>query len=554
MEISIPSIAETCVTDNPLHQSPFALRPYQREALEAVEQSEARGVKRALVALPTGTGKTVIFAHFIHQREGRALILVHRDELLQQAMEKLLLINPSAEIGIVIGIVKGEQNEVDAPIVVASVQTLSRLNRLEQLTPDFASVTVDEAHHSAAETYRRVLDHVGAFRQDGPLTLELTATPERADGDSLGEIWQEIVFKRTILEMIQAGYLADLKAIQIRLDADFQTLHTRRGDFVDTESAALLLATQAPQYTAEVYQRHAAGRKALVFTPTVDLAYAMAEAFLRAGIPTEALDGGTPVDRRGAILRRFHTGETQVVCNCGILIEGFDEASIQCVIIARPTKSRPLYTQMVGRGTRLYLGKPNCLILDLVGATIRHDLVTMASLFHIDPEALEAQTLTEAIASRERPQNLQPSGPIAAPWVAVPVELFRQRPLHWVQVTPDSFVLPVGSGLVTLEATGDQWHVDVIMPDGRRGRLAGPLPLSYGQGVAEDYARSIGAGGLTNPYARWRQEPVSDGQRRLMRVLHIPITAGLTKGEATDLITIAEAGRLLRKTKEVVNG
>jgi len=151
------------------------LRPYQEEAIQAIRDAQTRGVTRPLVVLPVGAGKTIVFAHLLRQRAGRALVLAHRDELLQQAVAKLRLIDPTAQIGMV----KADDNAVDAPVVVASVQTLSRPQRLAQLRPGFATLVVDEAHHATAPTYRRILRHCGAFAADGPLTLGVTATPER---------------------------------------------------------------------------------------------------------------------------------------------------------------------------------------------------------------------------------------------------------------------------------------------------------------------------------------------------------------------------------------
>jgi len=377
---------------------PLALRPYQAEAIEAILKGFDRGIRRPLVAHPTGTGKTVLFAHLLRQRPGRALILAHRDELMSQAVEKLAVVDPSLDIGVV----KAERDEHDAPVVVASVQTLSRPSRLERLTSDFEILVVDEAHHATADTYRRILDYCGVFKPDGPLCLGVTATPFRADGAGLGTIFQKIVHERGILDMIREAYLADLRAIQVRLDCDLNALHTRAGDFMDRESSALLVAGNAPRHAVEAYQAYAAGRKALLFTPTVDLAHAMAEAFEAAGMAAEGRDGTTPLEERRAIVRRLHTGETSVVGNCGVLTEGFDEPSVDCIIVARPTRSKPLYVQMIGRGTRPFPGKADCLILDLVGATTRHDLMTAAALFDLKPAALAGQTLMEAVEARER--------------------------------------------------------------------------------------------------------------------------------------------------------
>jgi hypothetical protein len=153
----------------------------------------------------------------------------------------------------------------------------------------------------------------------------------------------------------------------VRVQADFDTVVSRHGDFVEGELEEVLLHANAPAHVLEAFQTHAADRKALCFTPTVATAYAMTETFQGAGIAAEALDGSTPLDERRAILSRLRTGITQVVCNCAVLAEGFDEPSLDCIIVARPTHSQPFYQQMIGRGTRTYPGKRDCLILDVVG-------------------------------------------------------------------------------------------------------------------------------------------------------------------------------------------
>ncbi|HSX77785.1 MAG TPA: DEAD/DEAH box helicase, partial [Candidatus Saccharimonadia bacterium] len=328
-------------------------RPYQYEAVAALLAALARGVQRPLLVLPTGTGKTIVFALLVQRRAGRALILAHRDELIQQAVEKLHLVDPT----LALGIVQATRDEHTAPTVVASVQTLSRRTRLTRLVPDFQTIVIDEAHHAPAPTYRRILDYCRAWAPNGPLVVGVTATPERGDRQSLRDVFDRIVYQKTLLEMMQAGYLVDLRALQVLLQADFDALRTQHGDFVDAELESLLLAANAPAQVLAAFQTHATGRKALLFTPTVALAYAMAATFQTAGIAAEALDGTTPLATRRAILQRLHTGATRVVANCAVLTEGFDEPSVDCIIVARPTQSAPLYQQMLGRGTRTYPGK-----------------------------------------------------------------------------------------------------------------------------------------------------------------------------------------------------
>src|SRR5438067_4942374 len=413
-------------------------RPYQYEAVAALLAAAARGVQRPLLVLPTGTGKTIIFALLVQRRGGRALILAHRDELIQQAVDKLHLVDPTLPLGVV----QGEQDRHDASIVIASVQTLSRRTRLTRLVPDFQTTVIDEAHHAPAPTYRRILEYCHAWRPDGPLVVGVTATPERGDRQSLRQVFDCIVYQKTLVEMMQAGYLVDLRATQVLLQADSAALRTQHGDFIEAELETLLLAANAPAQVLAAFQTHAADRKALVFTPTVALAYAMADTFRTAGIPAEALDGTTPLATRRAILQRLHTGATRVVANCAVLTEGFDEPSVDCIIIARPTQSAVLYQQMLGRGTRTYPGKTDCLGLDIVGVSTHPTLHTAATLFACDAERLARQSVLELL---DRPVRQDQDAPLTGTLRSTPVDLFARRTLRWVQTRQGAWVLSLGA-------------------------------------------------------------------------------------------------------------
>jgi len=518
----------------------LALRPYQREALERIREAQARGIRRPLVQMPTGTGKTVLFSHLIAQRGGRSLVLAHRDELLDQAAQKLRAVLPGARVGKV----KAEKDEHGAPIVVASVQTLSRPARLARVVPDFTTVVVDEAHHAAAESYRRVLGHLRAFEPDGPLVLGVTATPARGDGQGLDGIFEEIVFEAGILEMIRGGFLSDLRAKQIQLEADFGGLHVRRGDFVEAEVERELLAADAPAHVAEAWLEHGKDRRGLIFATTVRLAHAIAEELLEAGIAAEALDGTTPQEERRAILGRLRTGETAAVANCAVLTEGFDEPTIDCVAIVRPTRSRLLYQQMIGRGTRRWPGKFNCLLLDFVGATSRHDLLTAATLFGVEPRDVE-RSLVDAAAVQER---LELRRDALGRLVARDVELFRSVPMAWVRVSPEHFVLGVGDGHLELRPRGEGFAVLHRHRGGEAELMGAAGTLELALGIAEDHVRGLRAETLVRPDAPWRAKPATEKQLSALRRLRVPAGAGLTAGEASELLTAAVA-RLRRERR-----
>jgi hypothetical protein len=406
---------------------------------------------------------------------------------------------------------------------------------MARLPRDVRTVVVDEAHHVAANSYQRILRHMRVGEPDGPLGLGVTATPERADGQPLAG-W-EVVCRRDLLEMIEAGYLCDLRAMQVQLEgADFSRLHVRAGDVIDREAEEILLAADAPEHAAAAYREHADGRRALLFTPTVAVARAMVQAFDRAGVVAEAIDGSTPRDLRRAALDRFRSGRTAVIANCAVLTEGFDEPRIEAVIIARPTLSRSLYVQMLGRGTRTYPGKDDCLILDLVAATSRHNLQTAATVFGVrrHEAALAERGLLAAIAEEREAET-------RGRLVARTVELFSRRPLHWVPVGA-GFVLPLGRGTLLLEPLGGRWRA--VVREGGGARVLGEdLPLDYAQGVSEDFARQAGAGHLVDPAASWRSAPATERQIAALRRCRIRVTpSGLTRGAAADLLTAAFAG------------
>lgn len=524
----------------------LTLRPYQQEALAALRDARDREVRRQLLVMPTGAGKTVVFAELIRQlhahTEGRhrqALVLAHRDELISQAADKVrLVLGSSADIGIV----KAERNEVDADVVIASVQTLARRERLEQLARLVGLVVVDEAHHSPSSSYQRIFQHVGVGEPDGPYLVGVTATPNRSDGVGLASTFDEITYEVQMLDLMQQGYLVDLRGKQVAIEADFNTLHSRAGDIIESEAGELLLAAKAPAQLAQAYRDHAGDRKGIVFTPTVAVAYACADALNAVGIPAAGLDGGTPREERRAILADFKSGAIQVVNNCAVLIEGFDESSVSCIAPLRLTKSAALLKQMIGRGTRTHPGKTDCLVLDPVGNTTRHDLMSVSSLFGLPAADLATKTVTEALAARSAAEMAEE---ISGTLVVTDVDLFRARPARWVPTGTGRFVLPTGQGTLVLRpAFGDRWDVLDIPQQGPRKTLMTNLPLDYATGFAEDHVKALGSQALIDRTAPWRQAPPSEKQLHLLHRLGVPLSTIRTKGEASDAITAAFAAEV----------
>jgi superfamily II DNA or RNA helicase len=388
------------------------LRNYQTEALELVRAAYKRGRRRVLVSLPTGTGKTVVFAHFpsFLKMKKRLLVLAHREELLLQAEEKFRAADPDLKVGL-------ERAEAyvapDAQVVVASVPTLARGEgaRLARFNPeDFSIIVVDEAHHAVAESYRRIFAHFGLFDPNGTRYLVgFTATPRRGDNQGLGEVFEEVCYARELREMISDGYLCHIRGWRVKTDLSLDSVRVRHGDFVESQLARVVNTPSRNQLLAITYLRLANYRRALVFCVDVQHAKDACEAFRESGIHAAAVWGEMPRDERRAILAKFSSGEISVLTNCNLLTEGFDEPSINCIIMARPTKSKLLYAQMVGRGTRLHPEKKDLMVVDVTDNSRDHRLPGLYSLFNLPSNLnLEGSRALEIAQTIERMSREHP--------------------------------------------------------------------------------------------------------------------------------------------------
>ena len=508
-------------------------RDYQDEAATAFCTYAQQGFKRQLIVLPTGTGKTIVFASLIaRHRHLRTLVLAHREELIRQAVDKLYLVDSALDVGVV----KAERNDVSAQVVVASVQTVCRKTRLEQLGR-FGLIIVDEAHHAAAATYRYILSSLGVWFEDGPLLLGVTATPERSDYTSLNEVFQGIAYQKSILDMVEAGYLCDLRAQQVYVDMSLDGLDgsRKRQDFGDEALGAAMVQADAPSEIARAYIEFAAGRRGLCFAPNVETSKLIAAEMRACGVRAAHVDYTFASEDRQAILDGLTSGDLDIVCNCGLLTEGYDEPSIDVIICARPTKFRGLYQQMIGRGTRLHPGKSECLILDVVGNTSRHDLQTLDRLYSLKPRQsiLEAQEEREQeAAAAPDPQDESPERSADHQLVAKEVDLFKGARAAWRQSAAGHWFINLGreAGTLVLRQTGQEgWEVR-HMPADQRGKsqvVAAGVPFDYAYGMARDYLRQV---------PHWLID-----QERLRQLGHA-VPEGLTKGEASDLLDAALAG------------
>lgn len=579
------------------------LRPYQSDGLDAL------GVgKRELIALPTGGGKTVMFAHLAARHiaanpNERVLVLVHTDELVAQAHQKITDVAPTLRVGIV----KAARDDVDAPVIVASVQTLRNARRRERIT-DVGLLIVDEAHHAPATTYRAIMDHYGCR------AVGFTATPERGDGQSLYPVWERVAFSREISWMVRKGWLIPPrgKAVEVP-DLDLRSVKVARKDYSEGQLGAALAESLAPQKVAQAYLEHAwttAGmctecieaidaleadgqgracpsycpndgcsvalgrpyRRGLLFAPTVASAGVFADALNDEGIKAEVVHGGMPLDERRAVLARHRAGVTQVVCNCMILTEGYDDPAVDCIVIARPTRSRPLYIQMAGRGLRVDPARPleeqDCLLLDVVGAASRVDLRTVADLSERDlteEQAHSGRTLVDLEDEFDAGLGIEPDAPVYYRGEVTVRDfdpLARKSSKVWIRTKAGSFFVPAGKhgyvfiaeypspGLWSVcwagtygstRMTPDADGVPRLDPGGRSVGMTAHrgLPLDQAMVWAEDLAVDMGADTmiLANKRAAWRRGQPSEKTVRLAESLGIKVE-GKKAGQVSDEIGV----------------
>lgn len=369
--------------------APIALRPYQNEAKAAVLEQWEQGVQRTLLVLPTGCGKTIVFAKISEdcvKRGERVLILAHRGELLEQAADK---IHKACNLNCAVE--KAEETSLGSfyRITVGSVQTLMRESRLARFLPDyFDTIIIDEAHHAVSDSYQRILQHFS-----GAKVLGVTATPDRGDMKNLGQVFDSLAYEYTLPRAIREGYLCPIKALTIPLNLDLTGVSVQAGDF---RAADLDTALEPYLYQiADEMLRNCSDRKTVVFLPLVKTSQKFRDILNERGFHAAEVNGNS--DDRAEILRDFDDGKYNVLCNSMLLTEGWDCPSVDCVIVLRPTKVRGLYCQMVGRGTRLSPGKKDLLLLDFLWHTQRHELCRPAHLICESDEV--AQKMTENLAA-----------------------------------------------------------------------------------------------------------------------------------------------------------
>ena len=375
------------------------MRPYQQAAREAIHAEWNDGRRRTLLVLPTGTGKTIVFAAVTEDqvRSGsRVLVLAHRGELLEQAADKI-----KRSTGLTSAVEKAEQTCLDSwcRVVVGSVQSLQRPARLEQFPADyFGTIIIDEAHHAITDGYQRVLEHFPEAN-----VLGVTATPDRGDMRNLGEVFDSLAYEYKLTQAIREGYLCPILAQTIPLQLDISQVALSGGDFA-VGGLGTALDPYLEQIASEM-QTACAGRKTVVFLPLIKTSQKFRDILNSKGFRAAEVNGQS--EDRTEILSDFSNGKYNVLCNSMLLTEGWDCPSVDCIVVLRPTKVRSLYSQMVGRGTRLSpeTGKKDLLLLDFLWLTERHELCRPADIICENREV--SRKMTENLAQAGCPEDIE---------------------------------------------------------------------------------------------------------------------------------------------------
>ncbi|KAM0563546.1 hypothetical protein ACHAPJ_001270 [Fusarium lateritium] len=570
------------------------LRDYQEECIASVLSSLKQGHKRVGISLATGSGKTVIFTQLIdkipsvNKGAQQTLILAHRRELVEQAANHCQRAYPDKKIEIEMGNVHATGT---ADITIASVRSITSGDRLKKFDPSrFKLVLVDEAHHIVAPGYLKTLQYFGLDqkRSSSPNLVGVSATFSRFDGVRLGAAIDEIVYHKDYVDMISKKWLSDVIFTTVESKANLSKVKKGAfGDYLPGELSKAVNTSEINDITVRSWMAKAPGRKStLVFCVDVAHVVELTDRFRKHGFDARYVTGETPKIERGETLDSFRKGEFPVLVNCGVFTEGTDIPNVDCIILARPTRSRNLLVQMIGRGMRLHPGKKNCHIIDLV-SSLDTGIVTTPTLFGLDPDVLvERATVNDLRKIKENPEHTNSRQPLSYETTAGPgsdsvtftdydsvldliADTSGEKHIRaiskyaWVQVGEDKFVLSAPSGsYVRIERVSERFNtsaaiyraVDVraLPPGVAKSPYAMPREIltaaTFTDAVhgADSYAAKMFPHTFIHRYQRWRSLPPTQGQVDFinkMRGKAKPLTADdLNKGKAADMITKLKHG------------
>ncbi|KAK5045986.1 hypothetical protein LTR84_008772 [Exophiala bonariae] len=585
------------------HEQAIKLRNYQEECIQSVLSALGQGQKRLGISLATGSGKTVIFTQLIDRvrapskHADQTLILAHRRELVEQAARHCEKAYPNKSIDIEMGETKASGA---ANITVASVRSMISGDRLSKYDPSrFKLVLVDEAHHIVAPGYLEVLEHFGLEqkRESGPALVGVSATFSRFDGLKLGAAIDEIVYHKDYVDMIDENWLSAVKFTTVKSQADLSKVKSSSGSNGDFQTSLLAEAVNTEitnEITIKSWQSEAWDRKStLVFCVNIAHVKGLTYAFRHRGIDARYVTGATKKKDRGERLEQFRKGEFPVLLNCGVFTEGTDIPNIDCILLARPTKSRNLLVQMIGRGMRLHPDKKDCHVIDMV-ASLATGVVSVPTLFGLDPSEMVKGATADDLKELKEKQEIEATknAAVASPFMAGSSNLSDNHTLKfthyesvhdligdasgerhvramspnaWVQIDQHKYILAARGGILTLERhlspdTPDNDHFAVIWkhelpraegiksPWSRPRTVATATTLSDALRSADTFAGRNFERIFIATSSSWRKRPATEGQlgflNRLREVgMEEPLTEDdITKGQAGDMITKIKFG------------
>lgn len=562
-------IAQNLFTGDAPQASPVTVRPYQEECLARIEADMDRGPNRTLIVLATGTGKTTIFSELIRRRGCNTLVIAHQEELLDQAAARIRSMCPGMKVSVEAG---SRKHAWGSDVIVAGVQSIGRPGntRLGPFRPEL--VITDESHHACADSYQHVYRNLGVY-EGSAYHLGVTATPHRLDNKPLhgseDAIFTEVLFTYTIRDGIKDGYLCDIKGFRVKADGlDLSGVKRTAGDY---NQAQLQSAMDHEAVTAVAFNNWAdmaRERQTVVFCAGVDHALNVAEYWRYRGFKAEAVHGKMDRDQRESVMERFRNGEIQVLTNMQLVTEGVDVPSISSVLLLRPTQSWTLYTQMLGRGLRPAPGKTDCLILDVVGNTERHQLgkhppASLAGIMGLPPgldlqgksamdaleefealdEGIRAALFKRVLTYSQLSSTIQQVDMLGE--LAIPEELSQVTHMSWIKVADGKYLLECGTDhnghrkIQMAESTLGVW-VGSFTDSTRGDKIELGSDIREAFGAAEQYANSIwdGIRAVADTRSRWRSDRPTEKQVTYLKKYGYADDdiARLNKGQAAQLL------------------
>ncbi len=544
-------------------------RPYQARAVESIQFHYENGQNRQLVSWATGAGKTWLIAKipYLINPHKRTLVLVHTEELMKQAKEKIERWNPGLHVGVEMGMLKCHD---DHQVIVGSVQTLGSKNgkRLAKFKPEeFGAIVTDEAHHATASGYVRIFKHFGVWDQDGVhprkdiLSLGVTATPSRTDKVGLKEVYDVIADEYTMIDAIRDRFLTDLRAYRVISKTSLDQVKSVAGDLQQDQLAAAVNNKARNELIVRKWAEVAAERKTVVFTVNIQHAQTMAAEFRQAGYNFGAVWGTDP--DRDQKIADLHSGKLQGLCNAMLLTEGFDCPDVSCVVLARPTSSKLVYVQQVGRGTRLAAGKTDCFVIDVTDNTTKHKIISAATLAGLPAQIdINGQMITELAQSEMAKKvakldekvdlsQIQNLGQLDAylrevELFQIPREVEENSKLNWIKVNDNRYVLtlPGKDNKITIDRSANSWDVVGKVSDTTFGDRFPNIKeaMSFADRNLQRFGKEMVALKAREGKEEWRNKPASESMKKWLkfffssRRMAMPDLSNITRGQASKLM------------------